>query len=189
MPQDLRNQEFKPWKPPKGAANPGCAGGLISLVCVVFIVIGVLMLAMGAGVFAVVWIIIAVSILFNSQKQTKQAAEKGVPAGRPVSRPPASAAPRRDQEPCPNPEPHRHYEQQKPCPNPEPHRHYEAARPAAAKTYAQPSRAKQYDTFVQPVKRWPTDAERRLENMKNLYDAGLLTREEYDDEVRRIKRG
>ena len=44
---------------------------------------------------------------------------------------------------------------------------------------------KRYDTFVEPGKPVPTGRERRLQNMKNLYDAGLLTREEYDEEVRR----
>lgn len=44
---------------------------------------------------------------------------------------------------------------------------------------------KRYDTFVEPKTPAPTVQERRLQNMKNLYDAGLLTREEYDEEVRR----
>ena len=40
---------------------------------------------------------------------------------------------------------------------------------------------------MEPVKNWPTAAERRRENMKNLYEAGLLTREEYDQELRKLK--
>ena len=189
MPNDLRDPKFHsaPRPAPRPAANPGGAGGLFTIVCSVFALLGVVMLIGGAGFFGIVWIAISVGLMVNGQKQFKQAEKKGRPANWTANRPSAAAAPRapqREQEPCPNPEPHRHYEQQKSCPNLEPHRHYEAA-----KTYAQPSQAKQYDTFAQPVKRWPTDAERRLENMKNLYDAGLLTREEYDGEVRRIKRG
>ena len=223
MPNDLRDPKFHsaPRPAPRPAANPGGAGGLFTIVCSVFALLGVVMLIGGAGFFGIVWIAISVGLMVNGQKQFKQAEKKGRPANWTANRPSAAAAPRapqRDQEPCPNPEPHRHYEQQKSCPNLEPHRHYEAAGSAASKSYtpktynlpaqdgqhdsfaqrdqrkqygtfAQRDQRKQYDTFVQPVKRWPTDAERRLENMKNLYDAGLLTREEYDDEVRRLKRG
>jgi len=55
---------------------------------------------------------------------------------------------------------------QKPCPNPEQHRHYEAA-PRQSVT--------------------ASDNQRRRENARRLYDAGLLTREEYDAEVRRYQ--
>lgn len=51
----------------------------------------------------------------------------------------------------------------KACPNPEPHRHYELPR--------------------QPV----SNAARMIENRKALYEAGLLTREEYDAEVRKLR--
>lgn len=51
----------------------------------------------------------------------------------------------------------------KDCPNPEPHRHYDLPR--------------------QPV----SNAERMIENRKALYEAGLLTREEYDAEVRKLR--
>ena len=50
-----------------------------------------------------------------------------------------------------------------PCPNPEPHRHYELPR--------------------QPL----YNAARLIENRKTLYQAGLLTREEYDAEVRKLR--
>lgn len=72
--------------------------------------------------------------------------------------------------PCPNPEQHRHYEVRKPCPNPEPHGHYSAV--------------------TQPLTQFEQDAvarKKRLESMRILYNAGILTREEYDYEVRRIK--
>lgn len=72
---------------------------------------------------------------------------------------------------CPNPETHRHYEAGKPCPNPEPHGHYSGV--------------------SQPLTQFEQDAaarKKRLENMKILYNAGILTREEYDYEVRRLKK-
>lgn len=50
------------------------------------------------------------------------------------------------------------------CPNPEPHRHYDSV-PA------------------QDV----AERRKRLDNIRVLYEAGILTREEYDYEVRRIK--
>lgn len=50
-----------------------------------------------------------------------------------------------------------------PCPNPEPHRHYELPR--------------------QPL----YNGARLIENRKTLYQAGLLTREEYDAEVRKLR--
>lgn len=72
---------------------------------------------------------------------------------------------------CPNPETHRHYETRKPCPNQEPHRHYSSG-------VSQPLTQIQQDEAAR---------KKRLENMRVLYDAGLLTREEYDYEVRRLK--
>ncbi len=60
----------------------------------------------------------------------------------------------------------------KPCPNPEKHRHFEAPKPVQ----------KQYARTVAP-----SDNQRRLANAKRLYEAGLLTREEYDAEARRYR--
>ena len=175
MPNDLRDPQFRPAPKP---ANPGCGGNLFAIVCSVFIILGVLMLIGGAGFFSVIWIAMSVGILVNGQKQFKKAQQK---------RPVRPAAPRQSPEACPNPEPHRHFDQAKVCPNPEPHRHSEAPRPAAPKACAQPAQSKQYDTFVQPAKEWPTDTERRLENRKALYEAGLLTREEYEEELRKLQ--
>lgn len=64
----------------------------------------------------------------------------------------------------------------KPCPNPSQHRHFEAPKPAQ----------KQYKTNTRTAAA-PSDNQRRLENAKRLYDAGLLTREEYDAEARRYR--
>lgn len=71
---------------------------------------------------------------------------------------------------CDNPEPHRHFEAPKPqptaCTKPEPHRH--ADRAANRMTYEQYSR------------------EKRRASLGYLLDAGLLTREEYKDQLRRL---
>lgn len=64
----------------------------------------------------------------------------------------------------------------KPCPNPEQHRHFEAPKPVQ----------KQYKSYARTAAA-PSDNQRRLENAKRLYDAGLLTREEYDAEARRYR--
>ncbi|MCI8844147.1 MAG: hypothetical protein HFF08_08565 [Oscillospiraceae bacterium] len=71
---------------------------------------------------------------------------------------------------CPNPEPHRHFERARPCPNPEPHRHFTAVQ--------QPLRQSEQDEMAR---------RKRLENMRVLYEAGILTKEEFDYEVKRIK--
>ena len=71
---------------------------------------------------------------------------------------------------CPNPEPHRHFERARPCPNPEPHRHFTAVQ--------QPLRQSEQDEMAR---------RKRLENMRILYEAGILTKEEFDYEVKRIK--
>jgi len=69
---------------------------------------------------------------------------------------------------CPNPEPHRHFEQAKPCPNEEGHVHA-ASRPLTRDEQDEHARR------------------RRRENLRALYDAGLLTREEYNDELERLR--
>ena len=70
---------------------------------------------------------------------------------------------------CPNPEPHRHFERERPCPNPEPHRHF---------TAVQPPRRDEQEELAR---------KKRLESMRVLYEAGILTREEFDYEARRIR--
>lgn len=70
---------------------------------------------------------------------------------------------------CPNPEPHRHFESVRPCPNPEPHRHFTAVR--------QPRRSEQEEMA----------RKKRLDSMRVLFEAGILTKEEFDYEVKRIK--
>lgn len=165
QPNDLRNPNFQPNRPGNGQVNNGCAP-------VALLFGGFLLLLLGLGFlivegFPAAMVCIVVSIwMFSAAASMRKAARKTA-AARPS--PAAKVA-------CPNPEPHRHYEQAAPCPNPEPHSHN---RPAHAK--------RQYDTFVQPNRPAPTARERRLENMRNLYDAGLLTREEYDDEVRKLR--
>ena len=67
-----------------------------------------------------------------------------------------------------------------------PKRSGKAAHPYQNPTADRRQPGKRYDTFVTPS-RQPADArQRRLENMRHLYEAGLLTREEYDAEVRRV---
>lgn len=58
----------------------------------------------------------------------------------------------------------------KDCPNPEPHRHFTAVQ--------QPLRQSEQDEMAR---------RKRLENMRVLYEAGILTKEEFDYEVKRIK--
>ena len=147
----------------KADQNPGCATGVCVAIGVIFLLMGVVFLFAEMGGGSVIWLLLGVFLIRTGIRSGK-AAGKQAPA-RPAPRP--AAAPRADR---PKPK------AAEACPNPEPHRHYESA-----------PRKREYDTFVQPAKQWPTAAERRRENMKNLYDAGLLTREEYDSELRRIQ--
>ena len=138
------------------------------------IVVGLIILINAASVLGgyILVLVIPIGIIVAVTVAAAKAAKKQQSAPKPAARPAAS---------CPNPEPHRHYEQEKACPNPEPHRHAETR-------YQAPKAAqREYDTFVQPVKSWPTAAERRRENMKHLYEAGLLTREEYQAELQKLK--
>ena len=138
-----------------------------TLQAVVLLIFGIVFLPLAPSVGAVLTLV-SVVLMVQGFKGLKGRDSGSRPAG-PAVRPPEPVK-------CPNPEPHRHYEAPAACPNPEPHRHYEAA-----------PRKKRYDTFVDRDKKWPTAEERRLKNMRNLYDAGLLTREEYDDAVRKIR--
>ena len=169
MSNDLGNQRPGPPRPAVPQTNPGCAAGAFTGICIVLILIGVMITAIGAGGVGLVWTIVAVIILVNGQKQFRKA-----------QRQTSGAAPRPAGSPRPGPE--------AACPNPEPHRHFETPAPAAPRRRDPPAQQRSYHTFVQPAGRWPTAAEKRLENMKHLYQAGLLTREEYDAEVRRIRR-
>ena len=150
------------------------------------IVVGLIILINAAstvGAYVLV-LVIPIGIIIAVTVAAVNAAKKQRPVGKPAAAKAAAKPAARPAADCPNPEPHRHYEQAKSCPNPEPHRHAET-RYQAPKAQKAPRR--EYDTFVQPVKKWPTAAERRRENMRNLYDAGLLTREEYEEELRKLK--
>lgn len=139
------------------------------------IVVGLIILINAASVLGgyILVLAIPIGIIVAVTVAAAKAAKKQRPAPKPAAARPAVS--------CPNPEPHRHYEQEKACPNPEPHRHAETR-------YQAPKAAqREYDTFVQPVKSWPTAAERRRENMKHLYEAGLLTREEYQAELQKLR--
>ncbi len=71
----------------------------------------------------------------------------------------------------------------KTCPNPEPHRHFEQAKP-------RPNEEKRVHAAPRPLTRPEQDErarQRRRENLRALYDAGLLTREEYNDELERLR--
>ncbi len=78
---------------------------------------------------------------------------------------------KRAERPCPNPEPHRHFEQMKPAPRPNPEKPRVYAAPKALSRAEQDERGRQ----------------RRRENMRTLFEAGLLTREEYNYELERLK--
>ena len=173
MPSDLRDRNFTPYKPsPSQKAaqqNSGCVAAMLVMFGFSLMIAGITATAAGGGMLGGIMTLIGVFLIGRgismaraAQKQPArpQTAERPAqrPAPKPAARPAAKKAPEVE------------------CPNPEPHRHYEAA-----------PRTKEYDTFVVQDKRGPTPAERRLVNMKNLYDAGLLTREEYQDEVRKVK--
>ena len=149
-----------------GKGNPTLA--------IVIVVAAVILLNAAATVGAYILVLaIPIAIVVAVTAAAVSAAKKQRPAPKPEK--PAA---------CPNPEPHRHYDLEDDCPNPEPHRHA-TARYQPPRVPKAPKR--EYDTFVQPVKNWPTAAERRRENMKHLYEAGLLTREEYQAELQKRK--
>lgn len=159
QPNDLRNPNFQPNRPAQNSANTGCASVALTFGGFLLLLMGVGLLIVQGFTAAMICIVAAIWMLSSAAGMRKAAGKK---AAARVS--------------CPNPEPHRHYEKAASCPNPEPHSHNRPAQPK-----------KQYDTFVRTSRTAPTARERRLENMRNLYDAGLLTREEYDDEVRKLR--
>lgn len=170
MSNDLRDPKFTPYKPsPSQKAaqqqNAGCSAALLVVVGFTILIVGIGVTANGVGIGGFMTLIgvfligRGIALIRTPQKSSARPQTAARPA---PQRPAAKPAPKKKPE--------------AECPNPEPHRHYEA-----------PPRKQEYDTFVVRDKKWPTAQERRLENMKNLYDAGLLTREEYDDEVRKIK--
>lgn len=69
---------------------------------------------------------------------------------------------------CGNPEPHSHFEREKPCGNRESHSHYGEKRTPSGRV-------------------WPDEREKRLLNQRHLYEAGLLTREEYEQKLRELR--
>ena len=170
MANDLRDRNFTPYKPqPKAAQSQNSGCGIMLLGWFLMIVsFGAISAGIGGGavltLVAVFLIARGIGSLWKVRMGTSKPVKWVVPDA------PQRSAPKPAAKPAPKKKP------EEACPNPEPHRHYEAA-----------PRKKEYDTFVAQDKRWPTPEERRLQNMKNLYDAGLLTREEYDDEVRKIK--
>ena len=179
MPNDLRDPKFTPYKPsPKAVQtqNAGCAAALLAAVGVVVLLVGGLSIIGGAGTGGAVVTIIGIFLLGRG---IAMAAAAGKQTQKPVNRE-AYREPIRQMKQDISRQVRETVREQvsqaEKCPNPEPHRHYEAA-----------PKKKKYDTFVARDKKWPTPEERRLENMKNLYDAGLLTREEYLDEVRKIR--
>lgn len=171
---DLRNRKFKA----DAQSNPGCAAATTVGICTVFILIGIGMLATDTGIFGLIWIAVSVGILVSGVKQAKKmGGQKHAPfASTAAPRPPFAGekAPARAEERCDNPEPHRHFD---------------APAPAAPKAWANPAPPRRYESDAPAPKRWPTDTERRRESMRQLYEAGLLTREEYAEELRRIGHG
>ena len=143
--------------------------GLLAVLGGLMFLAGFAVLFTGGILAGAVWMFLGGLLIRAAARAGKK---KPAQPARPRPAPPKQA-------PCTNPEPHRHFEadREEPCPNPEPHRHFETA-----------PRKRQYDTFVQP-RQWPTARERRQENLRRLYEAGLLTREEYRDELRRSQSG
>lgn len=181
MPGDLRDRNFTPYKPSpaKKAAqqqNSGCAAAMLMVIGVILTLIGLMSIAGGEGTGGAVLSVIGVFLLSRGITMAKAAGKQAKKAvNREAYREPIRQM-KQDISRQVKETVREQVRQAEKCPNPEPHRHYEAA-----------PQKKAYDTFVAQDKRWPTPAERRLENMKNLYDAGLLTREEYNDEVRKVK--
>jgi len=132
-----------------------------------------------SGFFSIVWvifIIVAVGAGIGKSKK-RQSTWKSVGSAPAQSAP---AAPPKPAPKCGNSEPHLHRETvpeggPELCENGEPHRHFSSAPPL--EVYHAPS----VDSADQ--------VKHRLHNMKDLYDAGLLTYEEYAEEVRKVRRG
>lgn len=179
-------------KQQKAGQNQSGSVGVAAFLLLLGVFVGIPMFGWSVGglfSLAMLWALISA---LKEQKRRQQAAQRAQqaraataqaavarPAARPAANPapvqkaPAPAAKAAPAKPvrCDNPEPHRHFEApkpqpQKPCDNREPHRHFDRdAMNAAYVQYAQ---------------------ERRRESVRALFDAGLLTREEYSDQLRRM---
>ena len=182
MASDLRDRNFTPYKPSPAAKSAqsaqadGCLAAVLTVIGIVLVAVGFMALIGGGGTPGAWFTLIGVFVLIRGLTMVK-AARKGAKkaVNREAYREPIRQM-KQDISRQVRETVREQVRQAEKCPNPEPHRHYEAA-----------PKKQTYDTFVARDKRWPTPAERRLENMKNLYDAGLLTREEYNDEVRKIR--
>jgi len=126
------------------------------------------------ALFSVVWVVVIIVAVAVSVGKAKNSGKTWKST---AARP---AAPKPAPEVCDNPEPHRHFETVSEggpeiCDNKEPHRHFSSAAPK------QVYKANTVDA--------PDQIRRRLNNMRDLFEAGLLTKEEYADEVRKVRRG
>lgn len=147
------------------------------------LVIGILATMGGAGFIGVIWIIAAAVGLNSANKQEKKRRQMADVMQTPQQQAAAENRRRREEAAVSaqrRKEAGKKTAAQVECTNPEPHRHFDVP--------VRTGKKESYDTFIQ-TKRWPTPQERRMENMKHLYDAGLLTREEYNHELRRIRNG
>ncbi len=169
MANDLRDPRWQK-KQAKKSPPPSTSRSVILLI------VGVILMATGFGVvIGILLLILGISGLSAAKKQAEKDGTR--PAAKPVRRPAAEPAPKAEKEPAAEqrgpeirdePKPRRRFESKTACDNRETHSHY--------------------DTKYTPSGRvWPTDQEKRLLNMRRLYEAGLLTREEYDNEVRKLK--
>lgn len=146
----------------------GCATGIVRAFGVMLLFSGIGNAMSGDVVPGVIVSIIGAVMLFGGmgrKKQKRRAASQTVQ--RSVSpeamRKAREAVERRNTRPLVNTAAGSAQKTRQTCSNPEPHRHYEMPR--------------------QPV----DNAARMIENRKALYEAGLLTREEYDAEVRKLR--
>ncbi len=129
------------------------------------IIVGAVALALG-GFLGLIPLIAGIMMLKNA-KEKKGNGKGKVTFTKPAR--PVFAPPKEVERRCPNPEPHRHY--QKATFGRNVRRPEDTSRPA-------PLTQKQQDE---------TACKKRRENMRVLYEAGLLTRDEYYDELARLK--
>lgn len=162
----------------------GCATGIVRVLGILLLLAGLGNAFSGEGVPSFVVAIIGLVMLFagSGKKQRRQETREALRQARQLYREPilqakqevskqvkeaVRMAENRTQQRAQQWQPQQQAanpQQKAPsCPNPEPHRHYEAPR--------------------QPQ----SNGARLIENRRTLYEAGLLTREEYDAEVRKLR--
>lgn len=158
----------------------GCATGIIRGIGILLLIAGLGNAFSGEGAPSFVVAIIGLVMLFagSGKKQRRKETHEALRQARQLYREPILQAKRevkeavrmaenRTQQRAQQWQPRQQAAAPKktaqPCPNPEPHRHYELPR--------------------QPQ----SNGARLIENRKTLYEAGLLTREEYDAEVRKLR--